>query len=111
MNKYLLFVSSFLVTLISISPARAAAQVSYLNVDGTTLVFSTDEIKTFVSPGCVLSDYAENWALDLTTQAGISSYNILLTAVANNLKVAVETAGDCGASDGIERPKSVALSS
>ncbi|WDE04082.1 hypothetical protein SG34_022380 [Thalassomonas viridans] len=88
----------------------AAAKVSYINVDGSILVFSTYEAKAAASPGCVLSGDAEKWALDLTTQAGISSYNMLLTALANNLKVAVVSAGDCSVREGIERPQSVALS-
>jgi len=109
MKHYLYLISGLLAVFFCVAPAWGAAKVSYINVDGTTLVFSIAEDKTVASPACVLTDDAEKWALDLTSQAGISSYNILLTAVANNLKIAVESAGDCGARDGIERPKSVAL--
>lgn len=90
--------------------AYAAGKVSLLTVDGQLLVFAIAEQKTLNSPDCVNSDTSEQWGVALNTQTGISSYNMLLTAVANNLNVTVVSTGDCLAGTDIEKAQTVALS-
>lgn len=109
MIKNIFFISALLIFLLS-GKAAAAGKVSLLTVDGKQLVFATSEGKTSNSPACAGTETAQHWGVDLSTQAGVSSYNILLTAVANNLSVEVKTAGDCLLSSGIEQAQSVALS-
>lgn len=95
--------------LTSSAQAFSAAKITYLHIDGTNLIFSTDESKKVASPACALAATNHQWALSLNTQAGLSSYNLLLMAAANNLSVEVSSAGDCNDVAGLERPKSVSL--
>lgn len=87
----------------------AAGKVNYLNVEDNTLFFTLDTLKSHAVPSCALPANEKVWTISLNNQTGLSSYNTLLMAVANNLKVRVLTAGDCGVSNGYERAKSVAL--
>lgn len=109
MNKIFSVISCYLILTLA-GHANAAGKVSLLTVDGQQLVFANTEQKAVNSPECVHSETKQQWAIALNTQAGISSYNILLTAVANNLNVTVVSAGDCLGNTGIERSQSVALS-
>ena len=106
MKTYLILLISLVVSLKS----YAAATVDFINVDGDTLYFSTGELKTETSPSCVIAATNNRWAVSLNTQNGQSIYAMLLTAVAGGLKVEITTAGDCNDANGVERPKSVALS-
>lgn len=87
----------------------ASAKVSELYVKDGVAYFSTDETKSHNLPSCVFSVKGSQWAIDLKSRSGQIIYSSLLTAIANNLSVSVESALDCNASPGVERPSSLAL--
>jgi hypothetical protein len=99
--KYFLFTLSF--SLLS-SPVWAAGSLNYLDVNQGVVYFSTEQAKIATSPTCVDAAQAEKWALSLESDNGRAMYSMLMTAMATRMKIGVETASDCNAVTGFERP-------
>ncbi|WP_281556443.1 hypothetical protein [Thalassomonas sp. RHCl1] len=90
--------------------AMAAAKVSYLNVDGDNVHFSTAEAKSAASPACVVAETNERFAVSLRTEAGRAMYSLLITAMSSDQPVTVVSGSDCGDVFGLERAQSVSIS-
>ncbi|MDF2176849.1 hypothetical protein P2G88_01110 [Aliiglaciecola sp. CAU 1673] len=88
---------------------QAGGQVNYLNIQGNTVVFSTDESKLPPSPACVVSAQQDKWAVSLQSEAGRAVYALLITALSGKLPIDVTSAQDCADADGIERPETLSL--
>ena len=84
--------------------AMAAAHITYLDINEGTVVFSTDEAKSASSPACMASANADKWAVSLSTDDGRAIYTLLMTAMATQMTVDVQSAGDCADKAGYERP-------
>lgn len=105
MIKLLLFIISILTSSLSF----AAAKVDFLAIEKDLVVFSIDEAKDSTIPSCVAEVNRALWAVSLRTQQGRSIYAMLLTAMANDIKVIAFSAGDCQDGSAIERVQSVGL--
>ena len=91
--------------------AQASGAVDFLQVDDDVVMFSTDEAKVVPSPACVTAENQNLWSVSLATDAGRAIYSMVLTSMAkgSGLGLSVESANDCGVTDGVERAKKVAL--
>lgn len=107
MKKYLFCLA---VSLCITAPVFAAAKINYLNINESILTFSTHQAKPTVKPNCVVATSEHLWAVSLNTQHGKNLYAMLLTAIASDLNIMIETTGDCNAVFGIERPKAITFS-
>lgn len=94
----------FILPLVFCLPVYAGALVNYLDVNQGMVVFSTDESKSTTSPACVEPANTTSWALSLTSENGRAIYSMLMTAMASNLSISVESASDCQDFSGYERP-------
>jgi hypothetical protein len=92
------------------STANASGTVDYLKVDEDVVYFSTTDTKTTVSPSCMVVDNADLWALSLTSGTGRAVYSLIITAIAKDAAIEVESAGDCADAQGFKRPSSLAIS-
>ena len=81
----------------------AAGHVNYLNVKGDIVHFAVDEAKAQESPACVASENADRFSVSRKTEAGRAMYSLLITAMAGDLALNVESALDCADTAGIER--------
>lgn len=105
MKRLLLLLSSLALS----ANAAAAGKVNYLNVNGDIVHFATDAAKAVASPGCVVADTSERFTMSLQTESGRGMYSLLVTAMASNLALEVESALDCAVSPGIERALGVSV--
>ncbi|WP_281560848.1 hypothetical protein [Thalassomonas sp. RHCl1] len=103
-KKYLLLISTLLFTNLS----YAAGKITYLNVVDDTVYFTTDEAKAS-TPGCVVTENAQQWTVSLNNKTGRALYSLLVTAMAGKQAINVETGADCGDITGIERAKGISL--
>ena len=105
--------ATFLALSLSIFSASdvAAGVINHLQVDDDLVIFSTDEVKTAPSPACVTAENANLWSVSLSNDSGRAIYSMVLTAVAKGASMAVdvESANDCGVTNGIERARKVSL--
>lgn len=85
-------------------PVFAAGKVNYLDINQGIVMFSTDESKTVTSPSCVITANSSKWALSLNSENGRAIYSMLMTAMAIDMPIGVETAADCDGAEGYERP-------
>jgi len=90
---------------------QATGTVDFLKIDNDVLLFTTTTPKADPALPCVDVAAAQQWAVSLTTDEGQGIYAMLLMAVANNQSIVVDSALDCAAVEGIERPNSVSISS
>jgi len=105
MKKILLLLSG----LVFSANVAAAGKVNYLNVQGDIVHFATDSSKTLASPNCVVADTSERFTVSLQTESGRGMYSLLVTAMASNLALEVESALDCAVAPGIERALGVSV--
>lgn len=82
----------------------ASGKITYLDVSNNTAVFSTTSEKTHALPSCVAGNLQDKWAIALDTDTGKASYALLMTALAADKAIAIESAQDCADADGYERP-------
>lgn len=88
---------------------HASGAISSLKVDSDVVYFSTSEAKNTASPACMNNDNAAEWTLSLNTATGKAAYSLLVTALASNRNVSIESAGDCDAAANFERAKGVSI--
>lgn len=86
-----------------------AGQIQSLDVSEDVVLFSLSEEKTGSLPSCIQSGNEQMWALGLATHTDRAIYALLMTALANKSAISVESAGDCAAKEGVERPASISL--
>ncbi|MGJ8682180.1 hypothetical protein [Paraglaciecola sp.] len=86
---------------------HSAAILNYLDVKQGVVVFSFDEAKASTPPACVDTNNANYWALSLDTENGRAIYTLLMTAMASNIPLGIESAGDCDDAPNYERPHKV----
>ena len=103
-----LFIAS---ALASSASEVTANQVTYLEVNGDTVTFATDEVKQHTLPGCVAAGNEDKWSISLASDSGRAMYSLILTAMAKSgtMGLAVNSANDCAVSVGVERTASVNL--
>ena len=80
-----------------------AATVTSLDVRDNVATFTLSEVKTGSIPSCVANNYQQHWSLALNSESGSAMYALLMTAMASNANVQVQSAGDCAVKEGIER--------
>ena len=90
-------------------PLLANNTITSLKVENNIVYFTTAESKQHSLPGCVGAEQQQIWSLLKDGSGGKTSYNLLLLAASMNIAVAVESAGDCAASAGIEQARSITL--
>jgi len=88
--------------------AQAAGTVDFLKIDKDIVLFSTTETKAS-SPTCVATENADNWAVSLKSESGRAIYSLIVTAMAKELALDVDSAGDCADAEGLERASGVNL--
>jgi len=101
--KKSLFASLMASSLILTTNTYAAGLVNYLNVKGDIVHFATDAAKTQANPACVASETAERFTLSLKSESGRAMYSLLITAMAGDLALEIESAQDCADTTGVER--------
>ena len=85
----------------------ASAKVSFLSVKNDVVYFSIAADKEQTSPGCVAAENSDLWGVSLLETTGRAMYSIIVTAMAADHEISIETANDCEASAGFERPLEV----
>lgn len=88
-------------------PLLAAGKLNYLNVDGDTVYFSTDELKTHSLPACVNSENDALYSLSLSSHSGRAIYALLMTAMASTQAISVTSAQACNHVEGVESARRV----
>lgn len=87
----------------------AAGKVNYLNVNGDVVHFATDTAKSVASPSCATAETNERFTVSLQTESGRGMYSLLVTAMASDLALEVESAQDCAVAPGVERALGVSI--
>jgi hypothetical protein len=99
----------FISTLVFSCFTHAAGTIDYLKIDQDVVLFSTTEDKTEASPACMAADNSELWSASLRSEAGRAIYSMLSIAIAKDLSIDVESAGDCADLTEFERASGVNL--
>ena len=97
------------ITLSLLTTPAFAAKVTSVNVDNGIVYFLTDESKSGTRPVCVDTGNEQFWAFSLQSTEGKNLYRALLTANASGKSIDVESANDCQAIGGYERPQSISV--
>jgi len=87
----------------------AAGKVNYLNVQGDIVHFATDSPKAVASPSCAAAETSERFSLSLQSESGRGMYSLLVTAMASDLALEIESAQDCAVAPGVERALGVSV--
>jgi hypothetical protein len=93
----------FFIPFLFASAAQAVGTVDFLKIDKDMVLFSTTVAKTNASPTCVTTDNADIWAVSLKSESGRAMYSLIVTAMAKDLGLDVESANDCADAEGVER--------
>jgi hypothetical protein len=96
-----------IITLLVVTSSHSAGTVDFLKIDKDIVLFSTTEVKTDASPTCVNAGNADKWAVSLKSESGRAIYSLLVTAMAKDLGLDVESANDCADAEGLERASGV----
>lgn len=105
-----LFIKALAITSVLLSNSVAAkGRVTNLTIENNILVFTSDYALSNLDPACVADPSLSQWAVSLASSRGQSIYALLLTAVANDLPVAIQSAYDCADLQGVERPESISI--
>lgn len=106
MNKVSLAMFLSLLSCLSV----ASGNVGYLEVEDDVVLFSISDSKSGTSPSCVSVGKEDLWSVSLASDSGRAIYSLMLTSMASTeVGLTVESAGDCGVVEGIERAKKVTL--
>ncbi|MBQ4880066.1 hypothetical protein J8M21_22910 [Pseudoalteromonas luteoviolacea] len=102
---------SFLCLLFSIFSIHvfSAAQIIQLNVSDNNVRFAIDEEKTHTLPSCAHASKRNEYSFSLNNEQGRAMYSMLITALAGELPISVESANDCLAIVDVERAKGVSV--
>lgn len=109
MKTIVRFFSALSFCALSSFQAFSAAPLNYLNVENNVVYFATSENKTETSPGCVIAETQNLWAISLASTEGRNLYRALLSANASGSNIEVKTASDCQVTQGVERPLSIEI--
>lgn len=102
-------ISIFMLVLLANSyHCDAKSLLKNLTTDGNKMYFSTLKQEN-KNPPCVFGQSQGIWGVDLTTRAGMSQYQLLISALNDNKSIQVTSAQDCSAVAGFERPFSITI--
>ncbi|KID56233.1 hypothetical protein JF50_18390 [Pseudoalteromonas luteoviolacea] len=102
------FILFLLLSLFSIH-VFSAAHIIQLNVSDNNVRFAIDEEKTHTLPSCVHASTRNEYSFSLDNEQGRAMYSMLITALAGELPISVESANDCLAIVDVERAKGVSV--
>lgn len=88
-------------------PTLASSQINFLNIVGDVVEFSLVDGKEHQIPQCVSSENADLYAVSLTSESGRAIYSLLITAMASQQAISVETDGSCIEQYDVEHAKGV----
>lgn len=94
---------------LSINSAIAASSIKQLDVLGQTVTFTLAEPKSHQVPNCVSAQNHEKWAVNLNSLQGQAVHSLLVTAIAKEQLVSVQSANACESIADIEQVKNISL--
>ncbi|MGV2871282.1 fibrinogen-like YCDxxxxGGGW domain-containing protein [Colwellia sp. E150_009] len=90
------------------SQSFASSKISYLSVKDEVVYFSTTSAKIHAIPDCVATENQQKWAIPMGNLNGRAMYSMLVTAVAANSLVTINSKNSCDVT-GFESPIEIAL--
>ncbi|KZN68255.1 hypothetical protein N473_07465 [Pseudoalteromonas luteoviolacea CPMOR-1] len=94
---------------LSVNSAVAASSIKQLDVLGQTVTFTLAEPKSHQVPNCVSAQNHEKWAVNLNSLQGQAVYSLLVTAIAKEQLVSVQSANACESITDVEQVKNISL--